>query len=244
MQGNARRCRNLKERGLFEAGLRFTPVLRQNLPMRWLPIAVTVSCLGAAVPLAAQSTQPEDLGAGKLLVASPDLPDPNFAKTVVLLVQYDEDGVVGLILNRRSKVPISRVLDELTGAKNRPDPVYAGGPVGMTDVLALVRSPRPPGGAQKVLGDVFLVSTKEALEKTFASTAAADAVHVYLGYAGWTAPQLEHELDLGAWYIFQGNAKAVFDADPDSLWPRLIRETELRIAFMPRAAGGDPLRPD
>jgi putative transcriptional regulator len=214
--------------------------------MRWLPIAATVLCLEGAVRLAeAQSMRPADLGAGKLLVASRDLPDPNFAKTVVLLVQYDEDGVVGLILNRRSKVPISRVLDEVAGAKERPDPVYAGGPVGRTEVLALVRSRRPLGDAKRVFGDVFAVSSREAMEKTFASATDADAVRVYLGYSGWTEPQLEHELDLGAWYIFQGSAKAVFDADPESLWERFIRETELRIAsrgatgiIRLRAAGG------
>jgi putative transcriptional regulator len=202
-------------------------------------------CLEAGVRLAgAQSMRPTDLAAGKLLVASPDLPDPNFAKTVVLLVQYDADGVMGLILNRRSKVPISRVLDGLAGAKNRPEPVYAGGPVGRTDVLALVRSRRPPGDAKRVVGDVFLVSTKEGLEKTFASAADSDTVHVYLGYSGWTAPQLQHELDLGAWYILQGSAKTVFDSEPDALWPQLMRETEMRIAsrgptkpFRPQAAG-------
>jgi putative transcriptional regulator len=138
--------------------------------------------------------------------------------------------VLGLILNRRSKVPISRVLDGLAGAKDRPDPVYAGGPVERSDVLALVRSRRAPGDAKRVLGDVFLVSTKETLEKTFASATDADSVHVYLGYSGWTAPQLQHELDLGAWYIFPGSAKAVFDSEPDALWPQLIRETEMQIA--------------
>jgi putative transcriptional regulator len=207
--------------------------------MRWLRIAAIALSVQAAARLAdAQSTRPADLAAGKLLVASRDLPDPNFSKTVVLLVQCDEDGVVGLILNRRSRVPVSRVLDELAGAKDRPDPVYAGGPVGRTDVLALVRSGRAPDGAKSVAGDVFLVSTKEGLEKTFASAAGADTVHVYLGYSGWTKPQLEHELELGAWYIFQGGAKAVFDSAPESLWERLIHETEFRLAFRPRAAGG------
>jgi putative transcriptional regulator len=217
--------------------------------MRWLRIAaVTLYTFQLAE---AQSMRPADLAAGKLLVASRELPDPNFAKTVILLVQYDDDGVVGLILNRRSKVPVSRVLDELAGAKNRPDPVYAGGPVGRTDVLALVRGHSAAGDAKRVLGDVFLVSTKEAMEKTFASGTDADTVHVYLGYAGWTAPQLEHEVDLGAWYIFQGSAKAVFDSDPDSLWERLLRETELRMAyagaggiFRLRAAGGGQPRLD
>lgn len=210
-----------------------------------LRIAALVLCAVQLAP--AQSMRPADLAAGKLLVASRDLPDPNFAKTVVLLVDYDEEGVLGLILNRRSKVPISRVLDEVAGAKGRTDPVYAGGPVGRAGVLALVRSRRPPGDARRVLGDVFLASSREALEKTLASEAESDTLHVYLGYSGWTKAQLEHELDLGAWYVFQGSVRAVFDADPESLWERLIRETELRIAsggmaeiFRLRAAGGGP----
>ncbi len=216
-----------------------------RLRRRWLPIAAMIVAMLAAVRAAdPQSTRPADLSAGKLLVASADLGDPNFTKTVVLLVQYDDDGVVGLILNRRSKVPISRVLDELPGAKDRPDPVYAGGPVGRTDVLALVRSGRQPGDAKHVFGDVFLVSSKEGLEKTFTSATDADAAHLYLGYSGWTKPQLAHELDLGAWYIFQGSDKAVFDSAPDSMWERFIRETELRIAFRPRAVGGDLPPPD
>ncbi len=199
--------------------------------MRWLSAAVIMATLPGAMRVApAQSARAEDLGAGKLLVASRDLGDPNFAQTVVLLVQYDEDGVVGLIVNRRSKIPISRVLDDVKGAKNRPDLIYAGGPVGRTEVLALLRSRRLAGDAKHVVGDVFLVSSKEELEQTFSSTIESDRLRVYVGYAGWTGPQLEHELELGAWYIFPGSAAAVYDADPESLWTRMIRETELRIA--------------
>lgn len=165
-----------------------------------------------------------------MLVASRDLPDPNFARTVVLLVQYDREGVVGLIVNRRSKIPVSRVLEDVAGARNRQDPVYAGGPVGASEVVALLRSRNQPNHAKRVCGDIFLVSTRDVLEKTFSLAVDSNTVHVYLGYAGWTVPQLEHETDLGAWHIFRGNAAAVFDSDPDSLWSRLIRETELHVA--------------
>jgi len=199
--------------------------------MRLLSIAAAVMLAQAAARTAAgQSVQPADLGAGKLLVASRELPDPNFARTVVLLVQYDDEGVMGLILNHRSKVPISRVLDNIDSAKERTDPVYAGGPVGRTQVLALLRSRSKPQDAKHVFGNIYLVSTKDLLQKTFAAEAEPNTVHVYLGYSGWTVEQLEHEVDLGAWYIFRGDAAAVFDANPESLWPQLIGETELRLA--------------
>jgi putative transcriptional regulator len=84
----------------------------------------------------------------------------------------------------------------------------------------------------KVFGDLFLAVTKESLEKTLSVSADAGAMHVYVGYAGWTQEQLENEVNLGAWYIFQGNAKQVFDADPESLWPRMIRQTEMHIASL------------
>src|ERR1022692_2070200 len=103
--------------------------------MRWLAAATGMLYLHLCVhPAQCQSTRPSDLRVGKLLVASRDLPDPNFARTVVLLVQFSDDGVIGLIINRRSQVPVSRVLDNVAGARGQQDAVYAGGPVGQTDI--------------------------------------------------------------------------------------------------------------
>jgi putative transcriptional regulator len=186
-----------------------------------------------AALLPAQSTRPKDLAAGKLLVASRDLGDPNFARTVVLLVHYDDDGVVGLIVNRRTKVPISRALEELKAAKSRSDFIYAGGPVGRTDVLALVRSGTNLEEAKHVFGDVYLVASAGLLEKTMTANG-ADTLHVYVGYAGWTPKQLESEVELGAWFIFSGDAATVFAANPASVWTRLIERTEDRVALAAR----------
>src|SRR6476469_2115764 len=102
-------------------------------------LAILLAASVAAL-LTAQTRRPAELSAGKLLVASRDLGDPNFAETVVLLVHYDEDSVVGLVLNRRTKVPIARLLEEVKGASERSDPIYVGGPVGKSGILALLRS--------------------------------------------------------------------------------------------------------
>jgi putative AlgH/UPF0301 family transcriptional regulator len=81
-----------------------------------------------------------------------------------------------------------------------------------------------------VFKNVYLISDKDLLEKTLAAKAQPDMFHVFLGYAGWGPGQLEHEIELNAWHIVPADAASVFDADPDSVWLRLIRRTELRIA--------------
>lgn len=175
--------------------------------------------------------QTDDLAIGKLLVASRDLGDPNFAKSVILLVHYDENqGTVGLVLNKRTDVPISRVFHDLKEASGRNDPVYIGGPVELNSVMALLKSASKPDGADRVFGDVYLISNKDLLTRTLASRAEAAVFHTYIGYAGWQAGQLEHEVELGAWHIMRADAGTVFPADPDSLWDRLIRRTETNIA--------------
>lgn len=174
--------------------------------------------------------QSDQLAIGKLLVASRDLGDPNFAKTVILLVHYDENqGAVGLVLNKRTDVPISRVFHDLKEASGRSDPIYIGGPVELNTVMALLKSAQKPDGTDHVFGDVYLISDKDVLTRTMAH-ADADVFHTYIGYAGWSAGQLEHEVELGAWHIMGADAATVFHADPDSLWERLIQRTELNIA--------------
>jgi len=183
-----------------------------------------------APPLDAQSAHTKDLAAGKFLVASRKLLDPNFVESVVLLVDYQEDGVVGLVVNRRTGIPVSRALT-VAEARRRPDPVFVGGPVEASAVMALARLKANPDGAKRVFGDLYLISTKSLLTKTMASPLDASAFHVYLGYAGWTGPQLRHEVDIGGWFIFPGDAALVFDPDPGTLWSRLIVKTDMQVAM-------------
>lgn len=191
-----------------------------------------------AVFLPVQSKNAKDLAAGKLLVASRDLADPNFAETVVLLVHYDAQGVVGLILNRRTDVPLSRVLEDLKPAKDRSDTVYLGGPVETSLVLALFQSPAKIEGAEHVFGRVYLISRKALFEEAISAKPDPGVFHAYLGYAGWTADQLRREVELGAWFIFPEDASTVFNSDPDSLWSQMIGKTELQLARSEPAAEG------
>jgi putative AlgH/UPF0301 family transcriptional regulator len=200
-----------------------------NMPSRWLKAFRTKGELLPALFLPIQFKNPQDLRVGKLLVASRSLGDPDFAGTVVLLVRYDEKGALGLILNRRTDVPLSRVLD-LEAAKDRSDPVYLGGPVGPSTVFALFESSTKMEKAEDIFGGVYLISDKALFEQTISARPDPDVFHVYLGYAGWTQDQLRSEAQLGAWFVFPADAATVFNSDPDSLWLHMIQKTELHLA--------------
>ena len=196
-----------------------------------------------AVVLPVQSRDPEDLALGRMLVASRELADPNFAKTVILLVHYDTEGVVGLMLNRRTDFPISRVLAQLEAAKGRSDPVYLGGPVETPTVFALLQSTDKLERAEHVFGGVYWISTKTALEKAISSRPDRGVFHVYLGYAGWSAAQLRNEVRRGGWFIFQADKQTVFNENPDSLWHQMIKKTELQMAGCPTSAAPQHRQP-
>jgi putative AlgH/UPF0301 family transcriptional regulator len=200
--------------------------------------------LPAALPrfdsqfLPIQFNNPQDLGLGKLLVASRSLGDPDFARTVVLLVHYDEKAVVGLILNRRTDVPLSRVLD-LDAAKDRSDPVYLGGPVAPSAVFGLFKSPVKMENAENIFDGVYFISDKALFEQTISGRPDRGIFHVYLGYAGWTQDQLRTEVQLGGWFVFPADAAAIFNADPDSLWLQMIQKTEMQLAKTEPTSDGD-----
>ena len=209
----------------------------------WLTAALPAAVmLCAPTALTAQSVAVGDLGAGKLLVARET--DRRFAETVILLLEYDNRGALGLTINRRTDIPISQALKNAGGW---PEPVYLGGPVETTAVFALLRSRDEQEGTQRVIDEVNWVTSKEVLEKMLAEGPSkgasgeptggesekpgAGAMHVYLGYSGWGAGQLDYEVKSGSWYLFDGSADLVFDSDPGTLWTRLKARTEQRFAY-------------
>lgn len=173
----------------------------------------------------------DDLAPGKFLIADRELGDPNFAETVVLLIDYNQEhGAMGLIVNRRTDVPMSKLFSDFKEAKSRTDPVYVGGPVELSTVEALLRSSVQPGDARRVFADVYLVNTKDQLQKALAEKTEPGSFHVFVGYAGWGQRQLEHEVQLGAWHVMAAETSLVFHPDPNSVWPLLIKRTEQQIA--------------
>ena len=216
-------------------------------PARVLWIAAALVLMAGAVSAArwrllvpAQArTRSQELAAGKILVARRELLDPNFAESIVLLVQYDEKRTVGLIINRKTKIPISRLAKELESAKGRTDPLYIGGPVETSGLMALFKSSTKPEDAKHVFADIYMISSKTTLEKTMASATAPNAFRLYVGYAGWGAGQLEAEVAIDAWEVLPASAGMVFDLHPESLWRRLAEQEGLQVASLGKRATED-----
>ncbi len=190
-----------------------------------LLLAAAVLC--AQAPKARWVREP---AVGRYLVAQEDLLDPNFHETVVWLVKYDSEGAMGLVVNRPTKVTVSKLFEDMIGSLKRAEPVFVGGPVARTGVLALLRSAERLEKSEHVVDDVYMITDVKELETAIASDASAAEFRVFAGYSGWGAGQLDRELMIDSWHVFEAGPGIAFDPEPGALWDRMIELTRMRIA--------------
>ncbi|MFC5179829.1 YqgE/AlgH family protein [Actinomadura harenae] len=174
---------------------------------------------------------------GTLLVATPQLDDPNFRRTVVLVVEHDGDGgTLGVVLNRPTEVPVDRVLPPWAELVTGPSVVFQGGPVALDNALALARLP----GEDEPLGWRALDGEPAVARVGLVDLDAPPALlapellqlRVFAGYAGWGAGQLVGEIEDGAWYLVTAEAGDVFAAEPERLWQQVLRRQAGDLAFV------------
>jgi len=145
-----------------------------------------------------------DVGAprwvGRLLVATPALEDPNFRRCVVLVLDHDDDGALGVVLDRPLDVPVAEVLPGWEGQVGRPGSVFGGGPVSTGAALGVAAlrpgTPAAPLGWRRMFGDTGLIDLDTPVQVV------ADAfagMRIFAGYSGWGAGQLETEVEEGSW---------------------------------------------
>lgn len=174
--------------------------------------------------------------AGQLVLATPSLLDPNFARTVVLLLQADpDDGALGLVLNRPTGTGVDEVLPDWAPLAAGPPVVFTGGPVqptaaiclghGRLDRVAVAAYSEVEGVPGGVIGTVDLDCPPGDLRR------AVEHVRLFAGYAGWSPGQLEAEVEEGAWFVLDPLPADAFDSDPGQLWQRVLRRQGPPIAF-------------
>jgi putative transcriptional regulator len=167
---------------------------------------------------------PADLTAS-LLVASPKLEDPNFARTVVLLLDHGSEGALGVVLNRPTSLDVDEILEPWQGLAEMTPPaqVFRGGPVSPDAVIGLARASAavPPDSEWRaVLGRVGTIDLGVSPDDQPVLLA---GVRLFAGYAGWITGQLESEIDDGGWFVVRAQPEDVFSDEPERLWHDILR---------------------
>lgn len=161
--------------------------------------------------------------AGKLLVATPELTDDLFARSVVFVLQHDDLTAEGVVLNKPLDTDVDDVLPGWQEGASEPPRVFQGGPVQLDSAIGLVGLPGdsdPPPGVKRLFGAVALVdldSPQEIIQPQ------VSGLRVFAGYAGWSAEQLADEREQGGWYVVDAEVGDVFGDDPAGLWRRVLR---------------------
>jgi putative transcriptional regulator len=180
-------------------------------------------------------TEPEVLTelTGRLLVATPMLGDPNFNRSVILVLDHDESGALGVIVNRPTTVPVAEVLPAWQQFTTEPGVLFQGGPVALDSALGLAVLPgvgdEEPLGWRRVVDGLGLVDLDVPPQVLVPGMA---GLRIFAGYSGWGSGQLEEELAEGAWYVVPGQAHDAFTVEPQQLWRRVLRRQGGDLAFV------------
>ena len=170
---------------------------------------------------------------GRLLLATPPLEDPNFDRTVIYVLEHHEDGAIGLVLNRPSDEALEAPLDRWIDLQTAPSSVFTGGPVetnamiGMATTKVLVDEP-----IEHITPISGLIASTDLSADPALVAAHVDTVRVFRGYAGWSAGQLNIEIEQGAWLVLDAEIQDVFSDRPEELWHTVLKRQPGRLSWL------------
>ena len=169
---------------------------------------------------------------GQLLIATRQIRGPMFERSVVLLLDYSPRGAMGLIVNRPTTLRLREALPEITDVNLPDDLIFLGGPVETTRFAFLIRSLKEPPHSDRVFADIY-VSRRHELLLDGDAPDSNPPFRAYLGYAGWSAGQLDAEIARGDWFLARAELDNIFAESPENLWDRLIFEHEGTLVRSP-----------
>lgn len=185
-----------------------------------LGATVRATLVALALLAAWPAAHAQTLRDGALLVAQPSMRDPNFEKSVVLILRHNEEGTLGLVINRATTLKPADVFEELgEPLAAYPGLLYRGGPVQATRVIFLVRGiAAAVVEGPEIVDKVFLSANLETLPSVVSLAEGEDGLRLYAGHAEWRAGQLAAEIAAGVWRVVPGNGDLVFHPEPSTLW--------------------------
>ncbi len=171
---------------------------------------------------------------GYFLISESNMPDPNFYQTVVLILEHNQEGAFGLVVNRRSHLTLGDIITKFNSERAYGTPVYVGGPV-QQEYLFVLHSDLPDqtevsSTRLRTIDNVYFEPSFQKLERYFDDETwdripADDRphIHLFLGYSGWAPGQLEKEMNHGSWIIHPASHRIVFHSNPEIGWKDALR---------------------
>lgn len=191
---------------------------------RLLVVLALLALLAWQTQSLAQGTRGEPI----LLVAAPELADPNFFQTVVLVVFPDGAGPLGFVLNRPTQLQLKDAFTDQPQLQNRQEALYFGGPVRTDALWFLYRGEAGSPGAIRVMDDLYLSNNGDLLDALLVAPGSM-VQRFFLGYAGWAPVQLDVEIARGVWHVLPVDLDTVLNMDPKVMWRELhARATAVR----------------
>ncbi len=179
---------------------------------------------------------PLDPAPGRFLIALPTLRDPNFTRTVVLLCEHNDEGSVGLIVNRPTPVKLAGGIPGPLAEAREGEVLFQGGPVSPSHIFALHNVPRLMGDSREVVPGVWFTPGSEGVaERLRQPPQPGESLRLYAGYAGWGAGQLDAELQQTAWIVGPAVADLVYAPNPKATWARALQAIGGAAAFLATA---------
>ena len=203
-----------------------------RLLFRWLSVSVGLALVSMAADLSLCAAEEERFLTGQLLVATPEMPDPRFAETVLYMINHDEHGAVGLVVNRPlARGPIADVLKSLgvdaEGAGGEIT-LHYGGPVEPGKGFILHSDDYVLDSTTKVKDGVAVTTDPEILRALSLGKGPRRSL-LLLGYAGWAPGQLEAEMKANGWFSIPADAELIFGADAEKKWDRALERRRIKL---------------
>lgn len=193
-------------------------------------LATAILAMSAALVPALRTARENPAGSTSsfILVAIPDLPDPMFQQTVILMLPPTQPPLVaGIIINRPTTIPLLKLFSRAPALKNQ-ETAYFGGPVEVTEPSLILRASAPAANMTRLFDDVYVSTDPDSIVKMLKNDSApVNNLRVFFGRAQWTADQLHDEISGGAWYVVPARADLVFSPDPGQVWHDLIEHAQL-----------------
>ena len=179
----------------------------------------------ATLLFAAAAVQAADLSKPLILVAAPELHDPVYGATVIVVAPLGDDQHIGFIVNRPTTITLGTLFPDDGPSQKVHDPVYLGGPYEPGLVFALVERSKNPGGKSlEVLPGLYAAADAATVDTIIRADAAA--ARYVAGFVAWQPGELADEIERGVWYVLEPDARVALRKPTDGLWDELVRRSQ------------------